>query len=110
MLAQMGAKGVSGEMKNLIFAADGTKAKIVLRDAVDNVIEIVENGQYCLVYDRPLGEHGLSWQELVNWWIGTRHPATTASMPWGSASNCSAVPPPAKPPLPGSKEMAIPSA
>lgn len=73
VLAQLGAKGVSGEMKNLIFAADGPKPKIVLRDAVNNVIEIVENAQHCLVYERPLAENGLTWQDLVDWWIDTRH-------------------------------------
>ncbi|SEG75884.1 hypothetical protein SAMN04489712_11194 [Thermomonospora echinospora] len=76
VLARLGAKGVAGELKNLIFAADGPKPKIVLRDAVNNVIEIVENAQYCLVYDRPLTERGLTWQELVDWWIATRQPSS----------------------------------
>jgi very-short-patch-repair endonuclease len=72
LLQQLGAKGVSGELKNLIFSADGPKPLIVLRDAVNNVIEIVENAQYCLVYDRPLAEQGLTWRELVDWWITTQ--------------------------------------
>ena len=63
-----GFVGVKGELKNLIFAADGPKPKIVLRDSVNNVIEIVENAQHCLVYDKPLGEDGLTWQMLVDWW------------------------------------------
>ena len=32
------------------------------------MIEIVENAEFCLVYDRPLAEHGLTWGELVDWW------------------------------------------
>lgn len=64
----VGVTGVDGELKNLIFAADGPKPRIILRDAVDNVIEIVENARYCLVYDRPLGPDGLTWQLLVDWW------------------------------------------
>lgn len=68
VLARLGAHGVAGDLKNLIFAADGPKPRIVLRDAINNVIEIVENGQYCLIYDRPLAEHGLTWGELVEWW------------------------------------------
>jgi len=68
LLGRLGAHGVSGELKNLIFAADGPKPRIVLRDAINNVIEVVENAQYCLIYDRPLAESGLTWQDLVGWW------------------------------------------
>ena len=54
LVAQLGMTGVSGELKNLIFAANGPKPRIVLRDAINNVIEITENARYCLVYDQPL--------------------------------------------------------
>lgn len=40
----------------------------MLRDAVNNEIEIIENAEYCLVYDRALPPTGLSWRELVDWW------------------------------------------
>lgn len=60
--------GVDGELKNLIFASDGPKPRIVLRDAINNVIEIVENAETCLVYDRPLGPAGLTWNQLVACW------------------------------------------
>jgi hypothetical protein len=63
-----GAGGVDGQMKNLVFAAIGPKPKIVLRDAVNNDVEIVENAQYCLVYDQPLADGGLTWSTLVAWW------------------------------------------
>jgi hypothetical protein len=63
-----GMRGVDGELKNLIFAADGPKPRIVLRDAINNVIEIVEGADRCLVYDRPLPHEGLTWGELVAWW------------------------------------------
>lgn len=72
LLDQLGAHGVQGELKNLIFAADGPKPRIVLRDAVNNVIEIVEHAEHCLVYDRPLTERGLTWRELVGWWADQR--------------------------------------
>jgi hypothetical protein len=39
----------------------------VLRDAINNVIEIVEGADRCLVYDRPLEHSGLSWGSLVQW-------------------------------------------
>lgn len=68
LLDQLGAHGVQGELKNLIFAADGPKPRIVLRDAVNNVIDIVEHAEHCLVYDRPVTERGLTWRELVAWW------------------------------------------
>src|SRR5262249_33841176 len=56
--------GVPGSVKNLIFAANGPKPEIVLADAVSNDIKIVENEQYCLVYDKPILEHGLRWNDL----------------------------------------------
>ncbi|MDG4784919.1 hypothetical protein O7626_03055 [Micromonospora sp. WMMD1102] len=60
--------GVPGTMKNLIFAAIGAKPEIVLADAVNNDIRIVRNAENCLVYDRPLAAHGLTWAEMAVWW------------------------------------------
>jgi hypothetical protein len=60
--------GVSGHSKNLIFAANGPKPKLVLADAINNDIRIVKNQEYCLVYDLPIGMDGLRWKELVKWW------------------------------------------
>jgi very-short-patch-repair endonuclease len=60
--------GVRGSMKNLIFAALGPKPEIVLDDAVNNDLHFVRNAENCLVYDRPLGAHGLTWAELTDWW------------------------------------------
>lgn len=68
VLGRLGVRGVDGELKNLIFAADSPKPKIVLPDSISNTIRIVENEQYCLVYDRPLEAHGLSWADLAAWW------------------------------------------
>jgi len=48
-----------GEMKKLIFAADGPKPKIALGDAIGTDPEIRENAEHCLVYDRGLGLTGL---------------------------------------------------
>jgi hypothetical protein len=77
ILERLGAHGVAGDLKNLIFAADGPKPHIVLRDAINNVIEIVKNADHCLVYDRPLAEHGLTWDDLVDWWSERCGPAVT---------------------------------
>ncbi len=60
--------GVRGSMKNLIFAAIGPKPEIVLDDALNNDLRIVKHEQACLIYDRPLAAHGLTWRELANWW------------------------------------------
>jgi hypothetical protein len=68
LLGLDGPGGVRGEMKNLIFAADGFKPRIVLRDAINNDLEIVENAECCLVYDRPLADTGLTWRQLTAWW------------------------------------------
>jgi hypothetical protein len=43
LVLRLGMTGVSGEMKNLIFAATGPKPRIVLRDDINNVVEITEN-------------------------------------------------------------------
>jgi very-short-patch-repair endonuclease len=72
LVAQLGVTGVGGELKNLIFAAKGPKPRIVLRDAINNVIEITQNAEFCLVYDRPLSESGLSWRDLTAWWASLR--------------------------------------
>jgi hypothetical protein len=68
LLDASGAHGVAGELKNLIFAADGPKAEIVFSDALNNDVLVVKNEQFCLVYDRPLGAEGLTWAELTSWW------------------------------------------
>lgn len=60
--------GVAGAMKNLIFAADGPKPEIVLKDAINNDIQIVRNERFCLVYGRALGASGLTWGEMISWW------------------------------------------
>lgn len=71
LTANTGVRGVDGLLKNLIFASTGPKPVIVLQDAVNNVIEITRNAEYCLFYDRPLGAGGLTWGELVDWWRET---------------------------------------
>jgi hypothetical protein len=60
--------GVGTPAKNLIFAANGPKPELVLRDAVNNDIEIVRNGKYCLVYDQPIPADGLTFSNLIEWW------------------------------------------
>ncbi|MFF0067162.1 hypothetical protein ACFYRC_37825 [Streptomyces sp. NPDC005279] len=67
-------KGPTGSFKNLIFAADGEKPEIVLRDAVNNNVEIVRNARTCLVYSDPLPPHGLAWRQLVAWWTRNHQP------------------------------------
>lgn len=60
--------GVGAPAKNLIFAANGPKPELVLRDAVNNDIEIVRNGEYCLVFDQPIPAEGLTYGTLIEWW------------------------------------------
>ena len=60
--------GVAGSTKNLIFAANGLKPEIVLRDAINNDIEIVANAEYCLVYEDSIPAEGLWFSHLVTWW------------------------------------------
>ena len=68
-----GARGVRGELKNLIFASTGAKPEIVLRDAVNNVVEITRGADRCLVYDQPLPEQGLTWAALTRWGRAETH-------------------------------------
>lgn len=60
--------GIGTPTKNLIFAANGPKPELVLRDAVNNDIEIVRNGEFCLVYDQPIPVDGLTYSGLSEWW------------------------------------------
>jgi very-short-patch-repair endonuclease len=57
--------------KNLIFASLA-KPDIRFRDAINNDIEIVENADSVLVYDRPIGADGIRWHDLQTWWRETR--------------------------------------
>ncbi|MGH3621981.1 MAG: hypothetical protein ACRDQ5_09350, partial [Sciscionella sp.] len=66
-------RSVDGQPRNLIFASTGPKPDIVLRDSIDNVIEVTRNAEYCLFYDRALGASGLTWAQLCDWWRATRH-------------------------------------
>ena len=51
LLGGDGFRGVDGMLKNIIFAADGAKPRIVVSDALSNTIDIVEGADRCLVYD-----------------------------------------------------------
>lgn len=87
VLASLGMAGVDGEFKNLIFAANGPKPEIILRDAVNNRLDIVRNAHYCLTYTRPLVAAGLSWAELVSWWQQT-NPAVAGDQEAASRTLC----------------------
>ncbi|MFB2772112.1 hypothetical protein ACE1AT_22920 [Pelatocladus sp. BLCC-F211] len=52
----------------LIFATNGPKPEIIFRDLISNKIEIVANNKYCLVYDLPIHNSGITWKNLVKWW------------------------------------------
>ena len=59
-----------GRPKNLIFASPD-KPDLRFRDALDNDVEIVTNADKVLVYDRPIGNDGLCWNDLQQWWSDT---------------------------------------
>jgi very-short-patch-repair endonuclease len=62
------SSGVSGNIKQLIFASNGEKPELVLEDAINNHIRIVKNEDKCLVYDQIIPTTGLLWKDLVSWW------------------------------------------
>lgn len=68
LVARGNGTGVAGEMKNLIFAADGPKPEFVFSDALNNDLKAIKNAKYCLIYDRPLYADGLTWRQLGDWW------------------------------------------
>lgn len=57
----------NGRPKNLIFASS-EKPELRLSDALNNDIEIVTNADKVLVFDRPIGNDGLRWNDLQQWW------------------------------------------
>lgn len=61
-------EGVKGNVKNIIFAADGFKPEIILSDSISNDIKIIKNEEYCLVFDQPIPHNGLYWKDLIAWW------------------------------------------
>jgi hypothetical protein len=42
----------------------GPKPNIVVQDAIFNVLQIIEGGDRCLMYDQPIGDGGLSWEAI----------------------------------------------
>ncbi len=57
----------AGRPKNLIFASR-VKPDLRFRDAINNDIEIVTNAEKVLIYDRPIGDEGVRWFDLQDWW------------------------------------------
>src|SRR5690554_3674836 len=57
-----------GQIKNIIFASTGPKPEIVFDDALENNIRIVNNEEYCLVYDEEIPNSNLSIKDLKKWW------------------------------------------
>lgn len=55
-------------LKNLIFAAIGSKPDIVIDDTLENGIKIIGNTDNCLKYDFEEKADGLQWLTLVDWW------------------------------------------
>jgi len=71
--------GVSGQMKNLIFASIGAKPELIFRDAINNDVEIVKHADKVLVFDRMLPSNGLLlWTDLAQWWAETNGLASVA--------------------------------
>jgi hypothetical protein len=70
--------GVSGTVKNLIFASVGEKPELIFRDAINNDVEVVKHADKILVYDRPLPPSGmLRWKDLEVWWKESKHATTS---------------------------------
>ena len=57
----------SGRAKNIIFASTA-KPDLRFSDAINNDVEIVTNADRVLIYDRPIGSAGITWNDLQSWW------------------------------------------
>ena len=57
----------SESIKNILFAANGSKPDIVVDNALENSVKIVDAGD-ALVYEDGIPENGLSWLDLVKWY------------------------------------------
>jgi AbiJ-like protein len=65
-------EGVQGAAKNLIFASIGPKPELVMRDAINNDVEITKHADKVLVFDQPIPGM-LSWAHLQAWWAEKEH-------------------------------------
>lgn len=61
----------AGRPKTLIFASR-KKPDLRISDVVSNEIEILSAEDEVLVYERPIGNEGLRWKDLQEWWSDTR--------------------------------------
>lgn len=75
--------GVKGVVKNLIFASKNYKPKIVIEDALNNDLKIVENEDSCLVYNQAIPNNGLKWVDLVDWWAKINNSEKNAKLAKG---------------------------
>lgn len=57
----------SKPIKNIVFAANKSKPDIVVDDALENSVKIVDAGD-ALVYEDGIPEKGLSWLDLAKWY------------------------------------------
>ena len=55
------------QIKNIVFASNKTKPDIVVNNALENSIKIIDAGD-ALVYEDGIPENGLSWMDLVKWY------------------------------------------
>ncbi len=62
--------GVSGTVTCSSPPAD-RNPELVLRDAINNEVEITKHAEHCLVFDRPIPADGLTFQVLVDWIMST---------------------------------------
>ncbi len=63
--------GPAQSPKNLIFASSD-KPDLRLRSALDNNVEVVTGADKVLIYDRPIGDAGLTWSDLQDWWASAQ--------------------------------------
>jgi very-short-patch-repair endonuclease len=57
----------------ILFASRNRKPDLRLRDVLDRQIELLDDADDALVYDRPVPESGLTWDHLQTWWADRQH-------------------------------------
>lgn len=56
----------------IVFASPTRKPALRLRDVLDSQIELLDDADDALAYDRPVPETGLTWGHLKTWWSDRR--------------------------------------
>lgn len=59
----------------ILFGSTSAKPDLRLSEVLDQQVEVINGTSDVLRYDRPIPEHGLTWDQLQAWWAEREHVA-----------------------------------